>query len=80
MSPIRADPVKAIDIIRFKLKLNDKMGLRRISPYPPSFSKSAAKIIDPITGASTWAFGSQRCPKKIGNLIKKAAVTLSKIK
>lgn len=33
---------------------------RRRSPKPPSFSKSAAKIIDPAVGASTWAFGSHR--------------------
>jgi hypothetical protein len=32
----------------------------RISPYPPSFSRIAAKIIDPATGASTWALGSHR--------------------
>jgi len=30
-----------------------KSGLMRISPYPPNFSKMAAKIIDPATGAST---------------------------
>lgn len=34
--------------------------IRRISPYPPSFSSMAAKIIDPATGASTWAFGNHR--------------------
>lgn len=33
---------------------------RRISPYLPSFSRTAARIIDPAIGASTWAFGSQR--------------------
>lgn len=30
-------------------------------PYPPSFSRMAARIIDPAIGASTWAFGSHRC-------------------
>lgn len=33
---------------------------RRITPYPPNFNIRAAKTIDPATGASTWAFGSQR--------------------
>tara|TARA_B100000780_G_C21124007_1_gene455639 strand:- start:2728 stop:3000 length:273 start_codon:yes stop_codon:yes gene_type:complete len=32
---------------------------RRI-PMPPNLSKMPAKIIDPYTGASTWAKGSQR--------------------
>lgn len=39
----------------------------RINPYPPSFSKTAAKIMDPATGASTWAFGSHKCVKNRGN-------------
>jgi len=34
--------------------------ISRINPYPPSFSKIAARIIDPATGASTWAFGNHR--------------------
>lgn len=38
----------------------------RIRPYPPSFSRTAARIIDPATGASTWAFGNQRCVIYIG--------------
>lgn len=33
---------------------------RRIKPYPPSFSKILARIIEPAVGASTWALGSQR--------------------
>lgn len=28
--------------------------------YPPSFSKIAARIMDPAIGASTWVFGSHR--------------------
>lgn len=32
----------------------------RSSPNPPSFSRMAARIIDPATGASTWAFGSHK--------------------
>lgn len=30
----------------------------RIISYPPSFSRIAARIMDPAIGASTWAFGS----------------------
>lgn len=40
----------------------------RQMPYPPNFSKIAAKIILPAIGASTCAFGSHRCIKNIGNL------------
>jgi len=32
----------------------------RARPYPPSFSKIAARTIEPAMGASTWALGSQR--------------------
>lgn len=37
-----------------------KMVEIRIIPYPPSFSSTAAKTIDPAIGASTWAFGNHR--------------------
>lgn len=33
----------------------------RIIPYPPSFNKIAARIMEPAMGASTWALGSHRC-------------------
>jgi hypothetical protein len=39
-------------------------------PYPPSFRRIAARIIDPAIGASTWAFGNHRCTVNIGNLTK----------
>jgi len=32
--------------------------------------------MDPITGASTWALGNQRCTKKSGNFTKKANTKL----
>lgn len=47
-------------------------GRRRITPYPPIFNKIAARIIEPITGASTWAFGSQKWTKNIGSFTKNA--------
>lgn len=30
------------------------------NPYPPNFSKTPAKIIEPETGASTWALGNHK--------------------
>lgn len=40
------------------------IGLRssviRSMPYPPSFSRIAARTMEPAMGASTWALGSQR--------------------
>lgn len=35
----------------------------------------AARTIDPATGASTWALGSQRCTVNIGSLTKNAIKT-----
>ena len=43
-----------------------------IKPKPPSFSKIAAKNIDPTTGASTWALGSHMWKKNMGSFTKKA--------
>lgn len=37
-----------------------KIRIVRERPYPPSFRRIAARIIDPAIGASTWALGSQR--------------------
>ena len=47
---------KEIDLV----ETAENKDIRRISPYPPSFRRIAARIIEPATGASTWAFGSQR--------------------
>lgn len=44
----------------------------RTSPYPPSFRRIAARIIEPATGASTWALGSQRWTKNNGSFTIKA--------
>ena len=46
---------------------------KRHNPSPPSFSKMAAKIMDPVTGASTCALGNQRCTKYMGSLTRNAA-------
>lgn len=47
-------------------------GINRINPYPPSFNKIAAKIIDPSKGASTWALGNHKWVKNIGIFTKNA--------
>ena len=41
-------------------------------PNPPNFSSTAARNMEPNTGASTWALGSHICKNKIGSLTKKA--------
>lgn len=76
MSPIRAEPVKETDSTKFYGKDRLNRTLIRITPYPPSFNNTAAKIIDPTTGASTCALGSHRCPKKIGSFTKNAVINL----
>lgn len=46
-------------------------------PYPPNLSRMPAKIIDPATGASTWALGSHRCREYIGILARNAVIIIS---
>lgn len=55
-------------------------GINRRIPYPPNFNKTAAKIIDPSSGASTWALGNHKWTKNIGNFIKNANKNISGIK
>lgn len=44
----------------------------RITPYPPSFRRTAARTIEPAIGASTWAFGNQRWTPYRGIFTRKA--------
>lgn len=44
----------------------------RIIPYPPSFRRTAARIIEPAMGASTCALGSHRWIPYNGILTKNA--------
>jgi len=53
------------------IKFLNKTKTRQI-PYPPNFNKTPARIIDPATGASTWALGNHRWPIKTGIFTKKA--------
>ena len=50
---------------KFRLVLGNKKISRRM-PYPPNFRRIPARIIDPATGASTWALGSHRWVRNIG--------------
>lgn len=56
-TPQRAKTINGYDISFVR---GVKMVVIRMMPYPPSFSRTAARIIDPAIGASTCAFGSQR--------------------
>ena len=48
-------------VVGFKV-IGNKENIR-IKPYLPNFRSSPARIIDPATGASTWALGSHRWVK-----------------
>lgn len=48
------------------------IGPMRMRPYPPSFKSTPAKIMDPLTGASTWALGSHKCTINMGIFTKNA--------
>lgn len=76
-----APPHSLKKIIKFWAGENiKKTEAKRIIPYPPSFSKIAAKIIEPITGASTWALGSHKWIKYIGYFTKNPVIIMIKIK
>lgn len=51
----------------------------RANPYPPNFSRIAAKIIDPATGASTCAFGSHKCTENSGNFTINAVIIINHV-
>jgi len=53
-----------------------KIIIIRASPYPPNLSRIAARIIDPATGASTWAFGSHKCTENNGNFTRNARIII----
>ena len=43
-------------------------GIIKNHPKPPILRRRPAKIMEPETGASTWALGSHKCTLYIGNL------------
>ena len=75
-------PTKEI-LIRGALRWAEIWGNRMVirnSPYPPSFRRMAARIIDPAIGASTCAFGSHKWTVKRGSFTKNAAKMIIVIK
>ena len=48
--------------------------------YPPSFSRIAARTMEPTIGASTWALGSQRWRPYSGIFTMKAIMHANHIK
>lgn len=48
--------------------------IRSSIPYPPSFRRTPARIIEPAIGASTWALGSHRCAPYMGIFTRKASM------
>lgn len=74
-------PTIATDIIGFINVLFSllKIIIIRANPYPPNLSKIAARIIEPATGASTWAFGSHRWTENSGNFTKNAKIIINHI-
>src|SRR6266566_4821565 len=54
--------------------------LNRISPYPPSFRRTPAKMTEPPVGASTWASGSHVCNGHVGSFVPKAMSSATNIR
>ena len=53
--------------------------LKRMKPYVPIFSRTAARITEPAVGASVWASGSQVWNGNIGTLTAKPRKNARKI-
>ena len=70
---INPPPIKERLCLKILNFLKGNNAKKRHSPYPPNLSSKAAKIIDPTTGASTWALGNHKWKAKIGNFTKKPA-------
>lgn len=67
-------PMKEMEIKKGNMyeELCGDISTIRNRPYPPSFSRTPARIILPATGASTWALGSHRWVIYIGIFTRKA--------
>jgi hypothetical protein len=46
-------------------------------PYPPNFNKIPARIMDPATGASTWALGNHKWVVYRGIFTKNAKIEIN---
>lgn len=69
---IRAPVILILMIQLFKYFVKCNIGTIRIRPYPPSFNSTAAKIMEPSRGASTWALGNHKWKINMGIFTKKA--------
>lgn len=67
-TPTKPPPNRATLWIIDKFWVKYKLNLKRQRPNPANFKSKAASTMDPTTGASTWAFGSHKWMKNIGNL------------
>ena len=78
---VSTPPTIAIDIIGLIniLFMCEKIMIIRAIPYPPSFSRIAAKIIDPATGASTCAFGNHKCTENSGSFTINAVIIINHV-
>ena len=52
--------------------------LKRTKPYVPILRRTAARITEPVLGASTWASGSQVWRGKSGTLMPNARANAAK--
>lgn len=64
--------------------MNSVSGFRNVvirsMPYPPNFSRTAARTMEPAIGASTWALGNQRWRPYRGIFTMKAIIHANHIK
>lgn len=79
MRDVSTPPISAVDISAGSnlIFIAGNARIIRANPYPPSLSSTAARTIDPATGASTCAFGSHRCTRNSGNLTMNAIIDRS---
>jgi hypothetical protein len=72
---IATDIIGLINVLFIYLKII----IIRAIPYPPNFSRIAARIIDPATGASTCAFGSHKCTENNGSFTMNAVIIINHV-
>src|SRR2546423_6193904 len=65
-------PTRARSQYRSTAAVGSICTLNRMRPYPPSLSRTPARITDAPVGASTWASGSHVCRGHVGNFVPKA--------
>lgn len=74
ISPPTSEIVEINGVISLFININ--FIFKRNNPYLPSFKRTPASTIDPATGASTWALGSQRWVKYKGVFTRKAPIVI----